>query len=158
MGRIKDSDGNWIIMGNRLAMVAPEGGLCGIPLITEGIFKKVPQSPIYFDNAAHLRSLILETKGTVTLRFWRSIHPKNPANQADIEAAITAGSEIPQPDLSNNDWISLTPSRGVDFSEGGFHEVPREILDAARQSRWFKIDPIGGEFETMTVHPTVAGY
>lgn len=158
MPEITDSDGNVILLGDRLARITGDGAVCAIPVVVGTLFPITPQSPIYYDNVPHLRGLILETSGTVTLKFSRSVTADPPANIAAINAAIDAKTAIPAPDMTNHTWIPLTRSRGMDFAEGGVHEVPQAILQAAKASRWLKVDPLGGEITTMKIHPTIAGF
>jgi hypothetical protein len=157
--KIRTADGTWVVLGDRLAQVTPQGAMCTLPVAIGTAYPNTPQSPIYIDSAIHLRSLILETEGTVTIKFSRSLTTDEPANIDAIEAARIAGDPVPAPDMSNHDgkWIRLTGSRGIDFHEGGFHEVPTAILRATK-GRWLKVDPVGGDFATMKIHPTIAGY
>lgn len=155
MPKFKDSDGNWINISERVAAIEPRGGLCTVPITLSE--SKTPQSPVYFDGIQHVRALIFEIPGAVNLRIFRSVHGLNPANQAAITAAANAGDPLPEPDLSNNKWIPVTPSLGIDYVDPGFHPIADDLMFELRKSRYVKIEPLGGEWQSMTLHLTAAG-
>lgn len=160
--KVRTADKNWIFIGDRMAQIAPNGGLCTIPLATGTIFSTSPSSPLYFDFGSALRGLIIDAKGTVTLKFLRSIHTDPPTNiDLILEAVLAKETDplvaIPQPEMDNHKWWRLTDNLGIDFHEGGLHEVPQWIINEARASRWLRIDPLGGETATMKIYPTSAG-
>lgn len=158
MPEITDSDGNVILLGDRMALIDGSGALCVLPVVLGTIFDVQPTSPLYFDNAAHFRSIQVENPdGIISVRFWRSMTTVNPVNQAAIDAAVLAKTAVPQPDMSNHKWIPLTNIEyGIEFGIG-ISEVPQSVLGPSKASRWLKIDPLFGPFETAKFHPTLAG-
>lgn len=157
MPTLTDSDGNVILLGDRLAQIDGSGALCVLPLTIGTLFDTSPSSPLYFDHAAHFRSMQVENPdGVISVRFWRSMTSADPVNQVAINKAVTDGTDIPQPDMSNHKWLPLTSIEyGITFSIG-ISEVPKEVLEEARKSRWLKIDPIYGPFTTANFWPTLS--
>lgn len=153
--RVKTTEG-WLYVGDRVAKVTDGGGLATLPLIDGTAYKTKPESPLYFDAAPHLRSIHIDNPdGIINVRFWRSLTSDDPANLTAIEAAITAGDPVPQPDMTGMKWILLTGLEyGIPF-QLGLHLVPQWLLDAARLGRWLKVDPIYGSFLNTNFYPLV---
>lgn len=141
-----------------MARVDASGAVCVLPLVIGTLFETSPKSSLYYDNAAHFRSIQVDNPdGVISVRFWRSMSQDDPANQDLIEAAILAGEAIPQPIMTNHKWLPLTNIEyGIEFGIG-VSEVPSELIAAARLSRWLKIDPIYGPFTTANFWPQLAG-
>lgn len=163
---VRTSEGLMFI-GDRIARVSDGGAMQTLPLIDGTKYKTTPSSPLYYDKVAHLRSIQVDNPdGFISVRFWRSKSAMNPLNLVAIEAAIATNDvepppnplvAIPQPDLTGEKWIPLTdPDHGLQF-DIGLSEVPVQIVQAARRSRWLKVDPIYGSFANTEFEPIFAG-
>ena len=148
--KIRDSDGGWVFIGERLVRVPEGGGACTIP-VAVGV-SRTSASILHFDHAHILRELVFETEGAIRLEFWRSVNSPDPANQAAIDAALDAAQPVPEPDLSNIKWLFAGEKA---YSDPGMHPADPSLLGNIRGSRYLKIDKTHGS--TLTIHALSAG-
>ena len=147
--KVRDSDGGWVFIGDRLVRVVAGGGACVVPAPVGT--SKTPASAVYFDAAHILRELVFETEGSVRLEFWRSANSPDPTNQSEIDSALDAGTDPPEPDLSNVKWL-FVGEKG--YSDPGMHPAGFDI-GQIRGSRYLKVDKTHGA--ALTIHALSAG-